>query len=102
MSSLYMRMQPYETNPPTDFGAFVPWIAYSPPASVIAATPSGFVGEPPGMSLGNVGLSRRTASGGAQLGRRYFPSTYDTPVHCRSARPTPTTYRTARLSSSTR
>ena len=39
-------------------------MAYSPPASVIAATPIGFRGEPPGITSGIVGLSRFTSAGG--------------------------------------
>src|SRR4051794_41310448 len=48
MSSLSMRMQPYEANVPIESGRFVPWIAYSPPESVMAATPIGLLGAPPG------------------------------------------------------
>jgi hypothetical protein len=33
---------------PTDSGRFVPWIAYSPPESVMARGPIGLRGEPPG------------------------------------------------------
>src|SRR5215218_10063473 len=42
MSSLYVRMQPYEAYLPIDSGRFVPWMAYSPPDRVRAATPIGF------------------------------------------------------------
>src|SRR5690348_10241283 len=50
MSWLYMRMQPCETKPPTEPGLLVPWIAYSPSASVSAAAPIGLRGEPDGMT----------------------------------------------------
>src|SRR5215216_8160283 len=64
ISRLCMRMQPYETNLPIDSGRLVPWIAYSPPESVRAATPIGLFGAPPGMPLGGFGGSWRTSSGG--------------------------------------
>ena len=51
-----------ETKPPTEPGMLVPWIAYSPPASVIAATPIGLRGEPPGMTSGIDGLSCFTSA----------------------------------------
>jgi hypothetical protein len=35
----------------------VPWIKYSPPPSVNAAAPIGFLGEPPGITRGSDGLS---------------------------------------------
>src|SRR5664280_768960 len=35
MSAFNIRMQPYDTKPPTEPGMLVPWMAYSPPASVI-------------------------------------------------------------------
>src|SRR5215211_8208385 len=44
MSWLSMRMQPYESNVPIDSGLFVPWMAYSPPDRVMAATPIGLLG----------------------------------------------------------
>ena len=54
MSSLYMRMQPCDTNPPIVPGASVPWMAYSPPPdSVMAATPIGLSEVPPGTTLGS-------------------------------------------------
>jgi hypothetical protein len=34
-------------------GALVPWIAYSPPDSVMAAAPIGLCEEPPGTTLGS-------------------------------------------------
>src|SRR5215207_4701896 len=37
-------MQPYEANLPIDSGLLVPWMAYSPPESVMAATPIGSLG----------------------------------------------------------
>src|SRR5207244_1813099 len=55
MSWLCMRMQPYETKPPIEPGALVPWIAYWPPESVIAATPIGLCGLPPGITAGSEG-----------------------------------------------
>src|SRR5215210_5168453 len=57
MSWLSMRMQPYEAKVPIDSGLLVPWMAYSPPESVMAATPIGLFGAPPGITSGNVGLS---------------------------------------------
>src|SRR5829696_8009876 len=57
MSSLSMRMQPYEANVPIDSGRFVPWMAYSPPETVMAATPIGLLGAPPGITSGRLGLS---------------------------------------------
>src|SRR5579864_5896496 len=54
MSSLYMRIQPWDTKPPIDPGLLVPWMAYSVPASVIAATPIGFCGDPPGTTGGKL------------------------------------------------
>src|SRR6202035_5802067 len=74
MSSLYMRTQPYDTKPPTEPGMLVPWMAYSPPASVIAATPIGLRGDPPGMTSGIDGLSCLTSFGGDQAGLRYLPA----------------------------
>src|SRR3954469_17632414 len=50
MSWLSIRMQPYEANLPIDSGLFVPWMAYSPPESVMAATPIGLLGAPPGIT----------------------------------------------------
>src|SRR3954471_17517442 len=44
MSWLSMRMQPYEANLPTDSGLLVPWMAYLPPDSVMAAMPIGLLG----------------------------------------------------------
>ncbi len=79
-----------ETKPPIDPGALVPWMAYSPPDRVSAAAPIGLRGEPPGMTSGRRGLSRRTSSGGAQAGRTYFPSIWALPVHALPRRPTPT------------
>src|SRR5579872_2741300 len=95
MSSLYMRTQPYETKPPTEPGRLVPWMAYSPPASVIAATPIGLRGEPPGMTSGMKGLSRLTSAGGDQAGLRYLPLIWVVPDHCLPYLPTPTGYRIA-------
>src|SRR3954449_11244726 len=57
MSWFSMRMQPYEANVPIDSGRLVPWIAYSPPDSVMAATPIGLFGAPPGISSGSAGLA---------------------------------------------
>src|SRR5438477_1372047 len=89
-SWLYMRMQPYETKPPIEPGALVPWIAYSPPERVSAAAPIGLRGLPPGMTSGNDGLSRLTIAGGDQAGDTYLPSMRATPDHCLPALPTPT------------
>src|SRR5215218_2607887 len=44
MSWLSIRMQPYEANLPIDSGLLVPWMACSPPESVMAATPIGLLG----------------------------------------------------------
>src|ERR1700759_1464963 len=82
MSALSIRMQPYDTKPPTEPGMLVPWMAYSPPESVIAATPIGLRGEPPGITSGMFGLSGLTSFGGQPA--RVVPS------HCLPARPTPT------------
>src|SRR3954469_8464114 len=60
MSSLYIRMQPYEANLPIDSGRLVPCMAYSPPERVRAATPIGLLGAPPGITSGRLGLSSRT------------------------------------------
>src|SRR5260370_8219995 len=102
MSSLYMRMQPYDTKPPTDPGMLVPWIAYSPPANVIAATPIGLRGDPPGMTSGIEGLSRLTSAGGDQAGLRYFPSMLVVPAHSFPALPTPPDQLTTRPESTIR
>jgi len=59
----------------------VPWMAYSPPASVMAATPMGFRGVPPGITFGRNGLSRLTSAGGDQAGFRYLPSMCEVPAH---------------------
>ena len=56
-------------------------MAYSPPASVIAATPMGLRGEPPGIMSGSEGLSRLTSAGGDQAGLRYLPSIRELPLH---------------------
>src|SRR5215208_807324 len=88
MSSLYMRMQPYEAYLPIDSGRFVPWIAYSPPDRVKAATPIWLFGAPPGMTSGRSGLSSRTSSGGDHAGRRCLPATATWPTHCLAGRPT--------------
>src|SRR5215207_6189801 len=90
MSSLYMRMQPYEANVPIDSGRFVPWIAYSPPDRVSARGPIGLPGSPPGITSGSFGLSALTSSGGDQAGLTCLPATSDQPCHCLPARPTPT------------
>ena len=60
----------------------VPWMAYSPPESVMAATPIGLRGEPPGITSGMLGLSRLTSFGGDQAGLRYLPSIRVLPAHC--------------------
>src|SRR3954451_18996559 len=44
MSWLSMRMQPQEANLPIDSGLLVPWMAYLPPDSVMAAMPIGLLG----------------------------------------------------------
>ena len=55
MSALCMRMQPCDTNLPIEPSLLVPWMAYwPPPDSVIAATPIGFCGEPPGTTAGSL------------------------------------------------
>src|SRR5215212_1140751 len=64
MSWLSIRMQPYEANLPIDSGRLVPWMAYSPPESVMAATPIGLLGAPPGITSGSAGLSALTSAGG--------------------------------------
>ena len=47
MSSLNMRMHPYVAKVPMEYGRFVPWMAYcSPPDSVSARGPMGFVAPP--------------------------------------------------------
>src|SRR5258708_39985701 len=96
ISAFNMGMQPYETKPPIEPGELVPWIAYSPPASVIAATPIGLRGDPPGMTAGMYGLSRLTSLGGDQAGLRYLPSIWGVPAHCLPALPTPAREPTAR------
>src|SRR5436853_6417816 len=96
-----MRMQPYDTKPPTEPGMLVPWIAYSPPLSVSAAAPIGFRGLPPGMTFGIDGLSRLTSLGGDQSGRRCLPSMKVLPDHCLPALPTPTGQRVAAPSPTT-
>src|SRR5262249_35241707 len=96
MSALYMRMQPYDTKPPTELGTLVPWIAYCPPERVMAATPMGFRGEPPGMTLGRLGWSCFTSAGGDQAGCRYLPSMVAVPAQALPAFPPPTGERTAR------
>src|SRR4051812_27726783 len=70
-------------------------MAYSPPASVIAATPIGLRGEPPGMRFGSLGLSRLTSFGGDQAGCTYLPSIFVAPIHCLPGLPTATGYRIA-------
>ena len=91
MSSLCMRMQPYDAERPIEFGALVPWIAYSPPPlSVMAAAPIGFSGVPPGMTSGMFGLSRRTSAGGDHAGLMNFPSIVVAPVQVLPGRPTAT------------
>src|ERR1700759_125903 len=90
MSALSIRIQPYDTKPPTEPGMLVPWMAYSPPGSVIAATPIGLRGEPPGTTFGMFGLSRFASRGGDQAGLRYLPSMRVVPAHCLPALPTPT------------
>src|SRR3954468_4443471 len=82
MSSLSMRMQPYEANVPIESGRFVPWIAYSPPESVVAATPIGLLGAPPGITSGSFGLSALTSAGGVHAGWTYLPFTWALPCHC--------------------
>src|SRR6266446_9627460 len=77
-------------KPPIDSGRLVPWIAYSPPDKVRAATPMGLWGDPPGITAGRSGLSRRMSCGGVQAGLRYLPLTKEVPDHCLPARPTPT------------
>src|SRR5215212_8952900 len=77
-----MRMQPEDTKPPIESGRFVPWIAYSPPDSVNAATPIGLLGDPPG-------ITRVTLDGDAQAGLMYLPSICAVPAHCMPALPTP-------------
>jgi hypothetical protein len=85
-----MRTQPLATKPQTEPGMLVPWMAYSPPASVMAPTSMGFRGVPPGITFGVNGLSRLTAAGGDQAGFRYLPSMCEVPAHCLPALPTPT------------
>ncbi len=41
------------------------------------------------MTAGSEGLSRLTSAGGDQAGLRCLLETWDTPVHCFPARPTP-------------
>ena len=95
MSALYMRMQPCETKPPIESGRLVPWMAYSPPRKVSAAAPIGLWVEPPGMTRGSFGFSRRMEAGGAQAGRTNLPSTRAFPVQVMPALPTPTGKRRA-------
>src|SRR3954469_7045276 len=90
MSSLCMRMQPYGADLPIDSGLLVPWMAYSPPDRVMAATPIGLLGAPPGITSGSAGLSARTSAGGVQAGRRCLPFTRAWPCHCLPGRPTAT------------
>src|SRR5215212_2521660 len=80
MSWLSMRMQPYEANLPIDSGLFVPWMAYSPPDRVMAATPIGLLGAPPGITSGSFGLSALTSAGGVQAGCTYLPLTRALPL----------------------
>src|SRR5215211_1861170 len=75
-------MQPYEANLPIDSGLLVPWMAYSPPESVMAATPIGLLGAPPGITSGSAGLSALTSAGGVQAGCTYLPFTRALPCHC--------------------
>src|SRR5262249_60812476 len=91
-----MRKQPYDTKPPTEPGTLVPWMAYWPPLSVIAAAPIGFLGEPPAMRSGSRGWSRFTSAGGDQAGLMYLPSVRDVPVPELPAVPAPTGCRTPR------
>ena len=60
-------MHPTKTKLPTEPGTLVPWMAYSPPASVIAATPMGSRGEPPD-DVGHMGLSCLTRSAATMPG----------------------------------
>ena len=43
-------------------------------AGARAAAPIGFCGDPPGITLGRLGLSRRMSAGGDQAGLTYLPS----------------------------
>ena len=70
--------------------ALVPWMAYSPPLSVIAAAPIGLRGEPPSMTFGSFGLARLMSAGGDHAGLMYLPVMEAVPLHCWPARPTPT------------
>ena len=48
---------------------------YSPPNRVMAATPIGLLGAPPGITSGRAGLSALTSAGGVQAGCTYLPFT---------------------------
>src|SRR3954470_21605358 len=74
--------QPYEANLPIDSGLLVPWMAYSPPDRVMAPTPIGLLGAPPGITSGSAGLSALTSAGGVQAGRTNLPLTRALPCHC--------------------
>src|SRR6266516_2585349 len=82
-----MRMQPYDTKPPTDDGTFVPWMAYCPPLRVIAATPIGFLGDPPGITSGMFGLSCLTSAGGDQAGCKYLHPAWSPPADVKHDKP---------------
>src|SRR5712692_1796234 len=56
-------------------------MAYCPPLRVIAATPIGFLGDPPGITSGSCGLSCLTSAGGDQAGCTYLPSMEVWPAH---------------------
>src|SRR5215213_5450275 len=90
ISSLSMRMQPYEANVPIEDGLLAPWMAYSPPDRVMAAIPIGLFGAPPGITSGSTGLSAVTSAGGVQAGWTYLPLTWALPCHCLPGRPTAT------------
>src|SRR5262245_8484618 len=90
ISALCIRMQPCDTKPPIEPGLLVPWIAYSPPKSVIAAAPIGLDGEPPAITFGSEGFSRLIIAGGLHAGRRCLPLIIVVPCHCMPTVPTPT------------
>jgi len=58
--------------------------------ALVVAAPIGLLEAPAGMTFGSDGRSRLISSGGDQAGLRCLLETWDTPVHCFPARPTPT------------
>ena len=81
MSSLCIRMRPYDANLPIQLWPVRSWMAYSPPERVRAPNPIGLFGAPPGSRRANLVIDR-TSSGGDHAGRRCLPATSTWPNHC--------------------